>query len=333
MCGHGFPMRVLSFILSFAFVFTAPGICMASPPPKEIAKTVTFIFLADDAGNPRLENGAPVPNGTGFFVLVENENGPGAYGYLVTAKHVLKNERGEYFKRIFMRINDKHEGSGFISVDLSDTGPGQNIFVHADPTVDIAVVPALPREDIFDFLGIPVAMIKSKEDFKKSTITTGSDVFFSGLFAPHYGDKTNTPIFRFGRVAMITDDRFRWQDAPTKPVELVELYLLETMSFGGNSGSPVFFSQGMDRVPGQIILGGDEISLAGVMRGNFNEPRVGGVIQTPNAVLPVFAQNIGIAAVTPAYLLRDILFSGQLKKMRADNPIKAPPDLKPPAAQ
>jgi hypothetical protein len=68
------------------------------------------------------------------------------------------------------------------------------------------------------------------------------------------------------------------------------------------------------------------------MRGNFNEPRIGGVIQTPNAVLPVFAQNIGIAAVTPAYLLRDILFSEQLKKMRADHPIKAP-DSKPPAAQ
>ncbi len=73
--------------------------------------------------------------------------------------------------------------------------------------------------------------------------------------------------------------------------------------------------------------------MAGVMRGNFNEPRVGGVIQTPNAVLPVFAQNIGIAAVTPAYLLRDILLSEQFKKMRADNPIKASPDPKPAPAQ
>ncbi|HEV2625042.1 MAG TPA: hypothetical protein VGV62_08005 [Xanthobacteraceae bacterium] len=78
----------------------------------------------------------------------------------------------------------------------------------------------------------------------------------------------------------------------------------------------------MDRQPGSIILGGDEITLAGVMRGNFNEPRVGGIIQMPNVVLPVFAQNIGIAAVTPAYLLRDILYSDELKKLRADHPIK-----------
>jgi hypothetical protein len=60
---------------------------------------------------------------------------------------------------------------------------------------------------------------------------------------------------------------------------------------------------------------------------------VGGVIQTPNAALPVFGQNIGIAAVTPAYLLRDILLSEELKKFRADHPIEVPPDSKPPAAQ
>jgi hypothetical protein len=270
---------------------------------------------------PRIENGGPVPNGTGFFVIVENENGAGGYGYLVTARHVLKNEQGAFFERIFVRVNDRHHGSGFIPIDLVPGGDKQNLFVHDDPTVDIAVLVGWPDQNAFDFLAIPTSLIKSKEEFKKSTIRAGSDVFFAGLFAYHLGDTINTPIFRFGRVAMITDDRIRWQEA-SKPPEMVELYLLETMSFGGNSGSPVFFSQGMDRQPGQIILGTDEIILAGVMRGNFNEPRIGGVIQTPNTVLPAFAQNIGIAAVTPSYLLRDILYSEKLKKFRADNPIK-----------
>jgi hypothetical protein len=73
---------------------------------------------------------------------------------------------------------------------------------------------------------------------------------------------------------------------------------------------------------GVLYVGAPVITLAGIMRGNFNEPRIGGVIQTPNAVLPVFAQNIGIAAVTPAHLLREILFSDQLKKFRAEHSIK-----------
>jgi hypothetical protein len=177
---------------------------MASPAPAEIAKAVTFIFLADDAGNLRTQNGEPVPNGTGFFVLVENDNGPGGYGYLVTAKHVLKNEKGDFFRRVFVRINDRNSGSEFLALDVVPSGGQQNIFVHNDPTVDIAVIPALPDQAKFDFLAVPSSFVKSKEDFKKSMITAGSDVFFAGLFAPHPGDKANTPIFRFGRVAMIT---------------------------------------------------------------------------------------------------------------------------------
>src|SRR5664280_2800196 len=38
---------------------------------------------------------------------------------------------------------------------------------------------------------------------------------------------------------------------------------------GGNSGAPVFFYLGADRVPGQLMIGPEEIRLAGVMRGTF----------------------------------------------------------------
>jgi Trypsin-like peptidase domain len=283
--------------------------------------------LADAQGNLRAnpQTNGPMPNGTGFFVLVPNENGPGGYGYLVTAKHVLKDERAAFFSGVFIRINDKKGGSEFQAADLFPNGPNQNLFVHNDPTVDIAVIPAWPDETNFEFRAVPMEMIKTKEEFKRTTIAPGSDVFFAGLFVPHVGDKVNTPIFRFGRVAMLPEDRIRWQTDPSKAPEFVELYLLETMSFGGNSGSPVFFSQGADRQPGSIILGPPEITLAGVMSGSFNEPRPGSFIQTPNAVMPIFAQNVGIAAVSPAHLLREILYSERLKQFRASNPIKVPP--------
>ena len=207
---------VARLVISFFLCLTL-GSALAAPPPPEVAKTVTFIFLSDDNGNIRVQNDTPFANGTGFFVLVANENGPRGYGYLVTAKHVLENENGEYFKRIFIRVNNKNNGSEFLAIDLVPAGSNQNVFVHSDPTVDIAVIPGMPKETLFDFLAIPSAMIKTKEEFKKSTIKPGSDVFFVGLFAPHYGDKVNTPIFRFGRVAMLTDDRFRWQQASKAP--------------------------------------------------------------------------------------------------------------------
>jgi hypothetical protein len=165
-------MRLKACLLFLVFLVfnTSTETAMAAAPPAEIAKTVTFIFLDDDAGNPRTLNGGPVPNGTGFFVVVENANGPGIYGYLVTAKHVLKDERGNYFRRVFVRVNNKRQSSDFIGLDLAPSGGQQNIFVHTDPSVDIAVIPALPDQNVFDFLAVPNAMIKSKEDFKKSTI-------------------------------------------------------------------------------------------------------------------------------------------------------------------
>jgi len=316
-------MRVSLLVIGL-FTAVSLSIGRATPPPPNIAKTVSFIFLADENGNPKInpDTAGPMANGTGFFVLVANETGPGGWGYLVTAKHVLKNEKGEFYKRVYLRINTKSGDAQFVALDLIVTGEKRNVYLHNDPSVDIAVIPAWPPETIFDVLGISNTMIKDSEEFKKTTIVEGSDVFFVGLFVPHFGDKKNTPIFRFGRVAMMTDDKFLWQE-PGKPAELTQLYLLETMSFGGNSGSPVFFSQGLDREPVKIYTGTD-IFLAGVMRGNFNEPRAGTFIQTPNNVLPVFAQNIGVAAVTPAFLLHDILFSEELKAQRAVNPIKIP---------
>jgi hypothetical protein len=174
---------VLRWIATLLLVALAEGSAMAAPPPPEVAKTVTFIFLSDDIGNIRIQNDVPFANGTGFFVIVPNENGAGGYGYLVTAKHVLKDKNGAFFKRVFIRVNDKRDASGFIAIELVPAGVGQNIFFHTDPTVDIAVIPAMPRDDLFDFLAIPSSMIKSKEDFKRGTIKPGSDVFFVGLFA------------------------------------------------------------------------------------------------------------------------------------------------------
>lgn len=51
------------------------------------------------------------------------------------------------------------------------------------------------------------------------------------------GEHRNNPIVRFGRVALLPEDKIPWQENG-KSAESVELYLLETQSYGGNSGSP-----------------------------------------------------------------------------------------------
>jgi hypothetical protein len=71
------------------------------------------------------------------------------------------------------------------------------------------------------------------------------------------------------------------------------------------------------------------------MRGRFNDVEPVRAIESPTVSIPVTTANIGIAAVTPSYFLHDILFSDELKKLRADNPMPQPektdvPTVKPP---
>jgi hypothetical protein len=127
-------------------------------------------------------------------------------GYLVTAKHVLKDEQGNDLKRVYVRMNSKEGDSVFAPLDLSEDGVSR-VFTHADRTVDIAVVPVTPDEKTIDFKMIFDDLVTTKESLKELKIGEGSDVFFAGLFTSFYGQHKNFPIARFGRVAMISAEK------------------------------------------------------------------------------------------------------------------------------
>jgi Trypsin-like peptidase domain len=288
---------------------------MAATIPTEVKKVVTFVFLADANRN-------PLPIGTGFFLGVKNEINPDRSNvYLVTAKHVLKDKNGIFHAAVWLRLNKRDSEAELVRLDLTP----DRVFTHpSDPTVDIAVIAALPNER-FDFRWLPEEFLVTKESFNQLQIAEGTEVFFTGLFTAHYGQKRNYPIVRFGRVALISEERITWKEAD-KPVEQLELYLIETLSFGGNSGSPVFFSLGADRIPGYRTIGRPVLKLAGIMKGSFNQGTPVSFVQNTPAV-PLSSQNMGIAAVVPSYLLRDILFSEPAKKHRAAGmqPLQAEP--------
>ena len=110
-----------------------------------------------------------------------------------------------------------------------------------------------------------------------------SDVFFIGLFTTYYGERKNVPMFRFGRVAMLPADRIPWQDRPETPPELAELYLLETQTYGGNSGSPVFY---MPEIIRRSEAAPTE-ELIEIIRGYYGELSPIGFVNTPTANVPV----------------------------------------------
>lgn len=269
----------------------------------EIKKSVSFIFVNTTSGN-------LVANGTGFFVGVKNEVNPNLFNvYFVTAKHVLKDASGKYFSEIFLRINTHSGSSEIIKIMLKDV----KIFEHTDKDVDIVLFPFIPNQEIFDFKFIQNDLIASSEIIKNNDISEGDDIFFTGLFTSHIGQKKNQPIIRFGKVSLMSDEKIEWKE-DNKPIKYLDLYLLECQSYGGNSGSPVFFQLNPMRNPSQLNLGGQVIFLAGLMTGSFlnaNQVKINDGV--PNLIS---MQNIGIAAVTPAYKLHEILFSEELITVR-----------------
>jgi hypothetical protein len=223
-----------------------------------------------------------------------------------------KEDKKSFYPYIFVRFNKKNGGAEMLRLDLVVEGYRKNVFVHEDPSVDLAVVPALPDQQKYEFKFLPDDFLTSKNDFKKLNIREGSEVFFTGLFAPQFAqdvaEQRNYPIVRFGKVALVTDEKINWGSLNA------ELYLIESASYGGNSGSPVFFYLGAEREPGSIVVGAPILKLAGIMSGTFLENKPIKIIET--ATIPVASSNIGIAFVVPAYKLHEILFSEELKKQR-----------------
>ena len=294
-------------IVTFLMILTLGAAAMGQKIPSEVKQVVAFIFV-------KAPDGKLIPNGTAFFVGVHDEKVADRFFlYLVTAKHVVsETPGGKLLQTIYLRLDKRAGGTQTFEIPLQADGPNRTVYFPADPTVDLAVIPALPDQKTFDFKFLPDELIVDAKKFAELKISEGSDVFFTGLFTPHLGQQKNLPVVRFGRVALITEEKVNFGGTP------MDLYLIESSSFGGNSGSPVFFYLGSDREPGSIVVGPPQLYLAGVMTGAFQDVRPIQVVQT--GATAVSTSNLGISAVTPAYKLREFLYSDALKNQRTPKP-------------
>ena len=93
-------------------------------------------------------------------------------------------------------------------------------------------------------------------------------------------------------------------------------YLIEARSIGGLSGSPVFAYLGPSRVApdGKLNLSMRAIFLIGVVRGHWEHKEIGTASSAFQDELDRI--NWGIAAVTPATELEDIIMGNDLNQWR-----------------
>lgn len=281
----------------------------AFPIDEKYKAPVTFIFTPDTKNAGKLK-----ASGTGFFVSIPNKDKPEIlHTYLVTAKHVVVDEKtNKTIDPIFVRLNTIPGGSQIVKIPFSGENSAM-IYFHQDKSVDIAVIPYGVNPKVFDVKYISENMFATKDKFQELSIREGDDVFFTGLFSHYLGNLKNYPIVRFGKIALITDEKLPWTEKD-KGAEMLDLYLIECQSFGGNSGSPVFFTFGGDRDPKNYVLNYRKILLAGVMKGTYLDAKLIETIDTEKT--NISRENYGIAGVIPSYKLLEILHSKEVKDFR-----------------
>lgn len=259
-----------------------------------IKDATAFVYIKDSLGN-------RVPNGTCFLIAkyVAHDTTK-FYTFFVTAKHVLQDKNGSLFDEIYIRMNTKDSNSRFIYYKIDTSIINRNVFFHKDKSVDLAVFFYSPKKDDYDYKVIPESFIPDRAAFKKNKIEEGNEAFFTGLFVPYAGEHKIFPIFRFGHISLVTDERIMWVGKKR------EMILLEISSYGGNSGAPVYVK--LKQQDGRTRL-----FLLGILSGTFRD--IADIAIIPTNGTPVAFYNNGISGVVPAYLLNELLFSTEFNKI------------------
>ena len=295
---------------------------------EQIKKAVVFLQGTYTIPEPRATNGAmrtqTLP-GTGFLIFIPDLRlGPDrGEAFLVTNKHMIREPsptgvlgEGPYFQRIVMRMNAKHPSAdgnqlAVIPLPVVDEGGNLDWFVHSDEAVDLAITPVRLSTQELDFKTLQQDLFATKAVLTKEQVNENDEILFAGLFSWSPGAKKNLPIVRHGKLARLLEEPIPLDR--NHPEKTVDVHLAEVMSFGGNSGSPVFLRIGGIREGAGTFLG-YRYYLLGVMQGFFPEG-VAFAIEVAE-LRGSAAQNSGLAAVIPCEKIMEILEAPRARAYR-----------------
>ena len=245
-------------------------------------------FLMEDAGD------SVQPVGTGFFVRVASPDPLYGRTYVVTAHHVA--------------FDQKRRSPLLLTADAADGGiafdfqiPNDAWIEHpnnkTDPTdVAVAVVPDEILPQISGRALDASKMLIDQSWLNSCDIGCGQEVFAIGMFTGHIGKNNIQPIHRFGKIALMPAEKI------DTPYGSIEAYLVEMVSWGGESGSPVFDWE-FGRECGHVL---------GVLQGHWLWPQ--DVKWKPSSKVRIAAGahvevNHGLSIVVPAYKITELLMT------------------------
>ena len=299
------------------------------------------------------------PGGTAFFV--ELEDAARTWVYLVTARHSIEEIPGrDIYVRVNTFPDKKGQVETLdIHTDKDDWLKHDNADVATIMSpidrrgYDIQQVPLdllIDRRYRFDVAtldgrGNPALEPMLRQNFPDGiAVETGDELFSPGLFIQSAGKNRNLPVVRFGNIARMPGDEMIVLSTRARGDISIRAYLAETHSWGGFSGAPVFWHFDypiatpvnairlgpaqptsplalVQRTPQperlNVLIGrGWAIALLGLVSGHYGIPT-----KAKNEDIETEI-NAGIAVVTPAENIRELLMSDEMKEARRQRAAK-----------
>ncbi len=249
--------------------------------------------------------------GTGFIVgRKEAENKHLSTYYIVTNKHVIKNQR-----RIYVRFNST---SGKLvrdyPIDLVDA-QGRRLFSsHPNEQSDVVAIQILPQtlikdHSIWGSFDLEESAL-TLEQMKLHGVEEGNLVYALG-FPMNLVDDIKTPICRLGCVSRVFDAFILKNSNP--------IFLVDAQTFPGNSGGPIVSRPEMFVVAGTPT--NDRAYLIGVLSA-YLPYRDTLVSQQTGEVRMVQTENSGLTIVHPVDRIKEVV---ELEWQRCNVPVKNQP--------
>jgi hypothetical protein len=239
--------------------------------------------------------------GTAFWIV--RDLGEGKFAtYMITARHVIDGIRSLGLTEVAIRMNKKSGDAEWLKTKIDDW------FSHpTDKSIDVAIHSGGNPSQDHDHRILPLTICATAEKLLQNEVGLGDEVFITGLFRHHYGNKRNIPIIRIGNIACLDEGKIS-----TSKYGDIDAYLIECRSIGGLSGSPVFINLGAIRyIGGQIqhAQGGPMLLLIGLVHGHFDS-KTSSVDESrddKNDLLTPERVNTGIAIVVPVQRIQETI--------------------------
>jgi len=254
--------------------------------------------------------GKKIPGATGFFLGMDCSEQPDMY-YVATARHVIDMSRP--YGRLYLRVNKSIAGVDHVEV------PHDSWVFH--PSSDVAVFPLTLSPQDYEYVCVPSSYLLSSDELShKPHVHVGTQIVTIGLFRKYYGQDRLQSVVRFGRISSMPDEKVPIELSPGCQPVMIDAYLAEMLSWGGESGSPVFtYGLGVHG-PEALPMSYQNPKVVGLLHGHYPlEEKIKPVGSTIESV----DLNSGIAVVILSQAIIETLELPQLQQERSEATAKA----------